>query len=326
MEEKRPDAAVDLLRNSYSESDKHLAYGMWKSALHHIRMDEKYRNFFLYDQIEKLASEATSREDQSRLHNLNLLSTNNICNIIHQHNSRPYLIDLETDMRLKQLKPMAPEYYEFVLPQDYIDAYVTHIRARDDTILNREAAPSEDYVMTKEERNRVVGIARGVIMSSYQPLQRTKDYVDLLNALMVVTGRRSYEVAQTMSMEPVEGFNYQANFSGLQKKSEAGPKPILIAYPDVDRCLGLVRDYRTYESNRAYSSRMSSAIAVSAKRLWGRKIAHSHKRNIYVDEGFDDREYNKFYPNLVKQHWAGMALGHVVRLRVTDRYQLMSTA
>lgn len=287
--------------------------------------DESFRNFKFHDELHELSLEATSMSDIQKLDDLSWMTTSEIYNILSS--SRQFLNDILLDEKLKQLRPMCDEFYEFECPQ-HIQEEAMRIKEikLQEKMLGRKNA--EDLNITKGEIDYIVNVMTEKITSPR--IENERDYYDLANCLMLATGRRCVEVVKMMNLDPVNGNEYQAAFSGLAKtilNSNSGNRPILLPFRDILRSVNCLRSYKNFEDipNRMVSASVKSGILSSTKRLFGRKLTHTQKRNLYVILGYERRHTSRFYPSCMRHHWSAFALGHSPKMTDTDLYMLMKT-
>lgn len=326
-QEKDPLKALAVLRNAYpNREDSMRAMSMWKRVRMTILHHEANRNFSFPDQVREIIPTCT-REDQVKLEDLIEFPC------VEQHkilsSNLPYLGDLEADMLVKQCSPMMQEFYEFSFPDDMFIWAKELTAERNTKALYHKIKPQEDYNITREEINTIIEKCKDVI--SYPSISNSKKYYEMVVAIQILTGRRPTEILNAVTFYP-SSHRYQAQVTGLLKNTTRMDDiisiPLLAPFPNIERGFRMLREFKNFSdmTNVEISNGTHGSIDIATKRLFGRRLTHTQKRNIYCETAYDRRHTeNEFLPNVSKQVWIASALGHSLtsKLGTTERYQLM---
>lgn len=244
----------------------------------------------------------------------------------------PYLVNDAADSLLKEIRPCQDPFYEFVLPRQIM----REARAqREQRMLGQQYHMNHErdfYQFSVAEGQQYITTARSVLRNT---IDSPSSYYEMIAAVGFLTGRRNYEVMVTINLYPGPMI-LQANVVGLCKKGisrqyEAPvPIPLLAPYPEIDEALYKIRNYRSYEDRDCgvVSGNSSRGISRACKRLFGRVLSHTQKRNMYSELAYRDKENNGFCvgnQSCSKNAWVAAALGHVPNFGGhTCRYQTMT--
>lgn len=301
---------------------------MWKRVRMTLLHNESNRNLMFPDQVRELLP-TCSRQDQVLLEDLIDMPCVEQHKIIESQN--PYLNDEEADMLLKACCPMMKEIYDFSFPSDMLLWYKELTQERDTKELFFSNKPSSEYIFSKEDIDKIINKCKDVIMSS--SITTNKKYYDMVVAVQILTGRRSTEVVNSATFLPSSHI-YQAQVTGLLKDSrridDVISIPLLAPFKDISRAFRMLREFKNYsdKTNVEISSATKSGIGGATKRLFGRRLTHTQKRNIYCETCYDRRyQENEFLlDTCTKQAWIATVLGHKLTsnmLTPTSRYQIM---
>lgn len=245
-----------------------------------------------------------------------------------------YLESPEADEALKQLRPVQDPVYDFVAPGPIMRAARVQREAR---IMGQQYHTNRErsfYRFSITEAEQYLSTARSVLRC---PVDSPSAYYELVASLGILTGRRNYEIMVTLGMYPGPTV-LQASVVGICKKAFGRERyetpcciPLLAPYDDVWNALEKLRAYRSYEVNddcTVVSGHSSKGISRACKRLFGRVLTHTQKRNIYSEMAYRDKENNGFRTganSCSKNAWIAAALVHVPSFRGhTCRYQAMT--
>lgn len=304
---------------------------MWKRVRYTILNDDSNRDpdFFHYIKMFFDSDSSIKFDDWQRIQDYVNMSLSQQHKIHSSKNS--YLEDEEYDCMLKGIDPVFPEFYEFVLPQNYLDYKSAKEEEKLFDAQFHASKPRSEYNLSSEE---VTDILTKIVQVLHSPeVNSSLSYYNTINALQLVSGRRNYEITTSLRFEPAS-HAYQARVSGLLKNDKARDEwiviPLLCCYDVFHRKMTEIRDYKDLsdlsivEANRV----CGSSIRNACKRLFGRHLTHTQKRNFYADLAWSSKERNGFLVgenSCSKLMWTMMALGHKMqRPTSTQRYQAMN--
>lgn len=264
---------------------------------------------------------------------------------------KAYFKDPEVDAAVKRVKPANPLLYDFVLPKEVQEARKEQIAKTAILHQQHRLKHKEEYVMPRAQVD-------GFINSSIQLLEsldsryntiieespteaacsrRVKQLAfDTVIALQMLTGRRNHEVLSSLKIQPKPECPYQAICTGILKndKLKADGRtytiPLLAHYHLIERGLQFVRKYIVIPETMTASvvnSMTSKNIITASKRLLGKELHHTQRRNLYIDTAWDRRKQNEFLSgqSCCKAVWTARGLSHCDPgvPSVTQRYQAM---
>lgn len=302
---------------------------MWKQARMFILHNEANRNFAFTDQVKDLIR-ICDRSDQVLLSDLIDMPC------VEQHkiieSSTPYLGDLEYDEYLKGLMVMMPEFYVFAFPSDMELWFKELEKDRNMKAMFHRLKPAAEYNFDKEEIDDIISTSKKILTRN--GIYTNKQYYEAVVAMQIATGRRSTEIVNSINIFP-SSHPYQAIVSGVLKDSrrfdEMIPIPLLAPYQDVERTYRQLREFKNMSgyTNVQIHAMTSSNITNASKRLFGRRLTHTQKRNIYCEVAYSLRHSENHFltESCSKEAWVASALGHKLHgllLTHTSRYQMMN--
>jgi hypothetical protein len=330
MEDQDPEGAVKLLLGFYDDhiNQSVAIYVYWSSIRQAIASDDKYRSRHYHSRLADLMSRV-SKDDYDRLavlYNAPLKSQHRV-----SIQKRQFLHNREHDQELKDIKPVKSYMYEFLLPQEIVtDAmHQNHLAMVEAQTHQRQ--PLETYHMTEAEAINIIETSIAVL---HENLVEEKDYWKNLVALQIVSGRRNYEILMSLEYNR-SSHPYQANVKGILKKKQMGEKdgvvytiPLLCTYDLFQKAMNRFRDIKDiYGTSKEISSMIGGKLNTACRRLFGRNLTHTQKRNVYSEMAWRRRLTENHYliddQSCSKSMWIINALAHDVTFSVHERYQTM---
>jgi hypothetical protein len=330
MEDHDPDGALKLLLSFYDDhiNQSVAIYGYWSSIRQAICSDDRYRSKHYHQRLASIMEKA-NQDDYDRLnvlYNAPLKAQHRI-----SIQKKPFLQDRVLDRELKDLKPVKSYMYDFVLPPDIVaDAmhqnHLSMIEAQ-----SHQRQPLDSYKMSEAQAIDIIETSIGVL---HDPLVEEKDYWKNMVALQILSGRRNYEILMTLNYSRAS-HPFQANVSGILKKrsfedvdTETYTIPLLCSYDLFHKAMDRFRDVRDiYGTPKELSSMIGGKLNTACKRLFGRRMTHTQKRNLYSEMAFRRRHTENHYlindQSCSKSMWIINALAHDVSFSVHERYQTM---
>lgn len=330
MEDRDPDGAMKLLLSFY---DDHLQqssaiYVYWSSIRQAICSEEKYRSRRYFSRLSELMTRA-NKDDYDRLkvlYNAPLKSQHRV-----SIQKKPFLQDRQLDSDLKDIKPVQSIMYDFVLPPE-ITADAMHQNHLSMLEAQRhQRKPLETYHMSLQEAEDIIETSIAVL---HENLVTEKDYWKNVVALQILSGRRNYEILVTLNYRRAS-HPYQANVSGLLKKKQLGDVdtvvytiPLLCTYDTFQKAMNRLRDVKDiYGDPKDISSMIGGKMDTACRHLFGRKLTHTQKRNVYSEMAWRKRYSENNYliddQSCSKAMWIVNALAHDITFSVHERYQTM---
>lgn len=338
VQNKNPEEAMSFLLSQYPNQiqSARSIYSMW-SRVRKIMLDEELvANPSYHSEIARIGKLVSSQEDLDRI--IRLLSSS----LTDQHrvsiSSRPFLDDQDLDDELKACDPCNDLFHRFQLPEHIIKAKFSQELQR--TRLNQQHAlrPREDYKLSEEELFDMFSKVDDRLTFS-ESIITSKQYYDVIVCLQLASGRRNFEIISTLEYRPGPT-SYQAIVSGICKNQNLEmheniiPEytiPLNVDYKTFSKAMNAVRTYKPLyemtpsEVNSSYGAR----ILAASERLFGRRLTHTQKRNIYVEKAYRMRNVNQFCSgaqSCSRHMWAAKALCHTTSISTdcTQRYQAMT--
>lgn len=310
-------------------------YSMW-TRVRKIMLDEELvcSDYYL-PRLQKLIDEAILEEDKVKL--TKLMS----CSLSDQHkvsiSTTPFLQDEEMDDWLKSLEPCDMLFHRFQLPTEVSTERFRQEQKRAKLNQEHRLKARSAYKISDAELEEIFAKAADVVQFA-PDITNTKKYYEVIVALQLVSGRRNFEIMSSLEYHPGP-HPYQAIVSGICKKTidelvegieEEYIIPLTVEYRLFKKAMDEVRKFKSLHglSPSEVNSSFGTSVLAASDRLFGRRLTHSQKRNLYVEKAYKMRNVNQFCvgeQSCSKHRWAAMALCHAsVRAPdVTQRYQTM---
>lgn len=310
-------------------------YSMW-ARVRKILLDEElvWNDYYLV-RLQKLIEEANLEEDRVKMTKLmsgSLMDQHKV-----SYSTTPFLTDPDMDDWLKSLDPCDILFYRFQLPTSIVTERFKQEGARAKLNQEHRLKSRNAYKITEEKMEEMFDIASEVVQFSTE-ITSTKKYYETIVALQLVSGRRNYEIMSSLDYHPGP-HPYQAIVSGICKKhleeliegvEEEHVIPLTVEYRLFEKAMNAVRKFRTFRglSPTEVNSSYGNCILAASDRLFGRRLTHTQKRNLYVEKAYKMRNVNQFCvgnESCSRYQWAANALCHVSNSApgVTQRYQAM---
>ena len=328
---KDPDQATQLLTSSYSADQSISMYSTWSRVRQHIAKDPINRNKYYFYRLEQLMKhDGLPPEDFLKLESLKESP------LYYQHrvqsSRRKYLSSDVHDKWLHLIPALIAPVYKFVLPETIVSTRkcILSQRAKMDQTHCRKI--KSEYKCSDVQLQDWINISKATVASI--PVVSTKQYYEVIVSLQLLTGRRNYEIINSLEIKPVIDNKYQAHVCGILKRGlkneETDIIPINEEFVIIDHALRSLREFkRLLGDPSAVNSQVGGSIAKASLRLFNRKLTHTQKRNLYVEVAWREREKkNKFCvgeESCSRTVWVGKALGHKFTPIVTlsNRYDAL---
>lgn len=241
---------------------------------------------------------------------------------------KPVLRSAWADEELKSISPLFEAFMDFCVP-----AKIARHRSdlRFDVDMAKHTAVRPNYILTHVEADKIRKIAVAVLHEETQAPQTMMEALRLLSALQIVSGRRNFEIVHSL-VATSNGKPFQCHVSGLCKQTpvEETDIPLLVECDVFLRRLAQLREFQPLSgisSSRQLTHR-GQQIKDAGKKLFGRAMSHTQKRNLYVELAWARRfEENQFLVedgHCSKMLFVKKALGHQIQQWTpTDAYQTM---
>lgn len=268
-----------------------------------------------------MSNEGVTKEDREKL--ISLLKSN----LRQQHrvytSRKKYLTDEKLDALLKQIPACVSSLYEFVLPESLLKERKRQLMERAMQDQRHERKSRAEYTFELADANAYLSAANVQLKKAFDKAALTKhdEYYDLVVALQLVSGRRNYEIMKSLIVSKAS-HPYQATVSGICKRDslrdyayEPQNIPLLCPFDLFESCLVILREFQEfYGTSSQTNSFVSGRIASASKRVFGRKLTHTQKRNIYVELAYLRREEENHFlignQSCSKAVWVARALCH----------------
>ena len=332
-----PEGASEYMLSQYPDKKRsaRAIYSMW-TRVRKIMLDEELvcSDYYL-PRLENLINEANLEEDKVKLRKLMA------CSLSDQHkvsiSTTPFLVDDEMDDWLKSLEPCDMLFHRFQLPSDVCNERFRQERSRAKLNQEHRLKARSAYKISEADLEQMFNTAADVVQFA-EPITNTKKYYEVVVALQLVSGRRNYEIMSSLDYHPGPNI-FQAIVSGICKKTidelvegieEEYIIPITVEYKVFKSAMDAIRKFKSLRglSPSEVNSSYGASVLAASDRLFGRRLTHSQKRNLYVEKAYKMRNVNQFCVgehSCSKHRWAAMALCHasVQTPDVTQRYQAM---
>lgn len=204
-------------------------------------------------------------------------------------------------------------FYDFVVPPELQEACRRDRQKRVKENHSHHYKPSKEYHFSMEEiaEMRTTAITW---CGADQDWNKRVNSMRLLEALGFLTGRRKWELCQTLKIRSVPQTEYQAEVRGIGKKlfdMEWRRIPLLAPLPVI--VMGLMKVRRYAHTQGDYGC---------AKKLFPR-LTHTRYRDIYATLAYEERDRNGFHPESCSElWWKSQALGNDL-MTYTKHYATM---
>jgi hypothetical protein len=314
-EERDGEKASNYFNAFYEVRPARAAYNAFHQVRKLIYDNDCNRNKYYEDRVLAFIeshSDRLTEDDQAKLKKL-LRSSLRYQNQVENGRYR-FLSSQDLDIELRNIRSCIAPLYKFLLPVDVRTQALSILSTRRKSGKDRE--DRTEFKISKSQIDDIIEVARNRI-KTYTITRRTNQYPELLMSLMILTGRRSVEVAMMTSFIKVENEPYQAIVTSLSKErfpdeGRSGTIPLLAPFDDIMNALKSVRDFKQFKSHRDFDRRACSLLPKASLRLFGIKLSHSLRRNIYLEASYSRREMENHFMiqdhAVVKRQWMSYAL------------------
>lgn len=290
--------------------DARRAYSAWSRTRGILFHDNTNANPDYPAEIEMLAEEYPDYRD--RLMDL-LTKPLPARHKVESIKNQSYTDDPEVDAVLKEIRPLQPYFYEFMLPEDI------NQRARDGMVERRGELQSQHRgTFTVEEANQIMDTAIGYIRSHHH-VHTVADVIRLGICVALLTGRRISEVMERATFSPTP-HPFQIRVKGLAKMRDYADDPNEYVVPTlmpVEELLRAIAIIRSSGKNTSYSN-----TTAYYKQVFGRTLGHDKSRSLYLELAWSRRMHeNQFRTDLSRNDWQGAAIVHGVQHSSLSHYQ-----
>ncbi len=294
------------------------------NAYHQIRKqvydDDNNRNKYYFDRVatfmEDYKDELTE-EDVFKLKRLLRLPLNKQNQI--EHSFKSYLSTRQLSLKLREIRTCIAPLYDFKMPPDWKSQATRQVKARREILQGVSTTRENEghFKLSNEQLMDIIIKAREIV-DSPTITKKTKEYPNLIVSLMILTGRRLVEVCKTMTLLPVEGNEFQARVDGIAKRREdqqgilSDVIPLLHPLSKIQEALESARRHKQYTSNEECALKMASCTTAATTRLFGCRLSHTARRNIYLEAAYENKEKESRFlvgdHAVSKRQWMNMAL------------------
>lgn len=196
-----------------------------------------------------------------------------------------------------------PVFADFKVPPAIMEA---HSEYRQSLILknhqhdHKEAAK---YSYSEQEVDEMIQWAKDFCENDELDFTVRKNSLNMLEACCILTGRRKWELCNTLEMRSSYVSDYQAIVSGIAKdfsrQNLERPIPLLAPIATVAKGIVKLRKYKHVMGDYCQS--------MKSKRF--PKLSHTMYRDIYCKRAWRDRAINQFMPQQCSEiYWCSQAL------------------
>lgn len=298
--------------------------------------DDNNRHPNFYNAVDSLFDDDYAFDDKDKItafRNMRLQDQHKISEM-----NKPYLQDELEDNILKGIPVLIQEFYQFVLPDEVMIQHFKERKEKDMKRLQHKTKPTDFYNIDKEKIDAILAQAKDIL--TWPAPTTNVAYLDTINALNILTGRRNIEIVKLSDFKP--GPNpYQALVNNLAKQTgdflstEYRAIPLLAPYDSIKTKFDQLRAFQDLSEMPNHEvSVMMANLSKRAHRLFGVKLVHTQKRQIYAELAWSQRHQNQFTmdsndpeTSSSKYLFMAKALGHNIPigyLPATIAYQTMN--
>lgn len=193
----------------------------------------------------------------------------------------------------KEVRIIKDPFYDFKCPERIVVASALDKKRKIEEDHDHKTHKPEDYHFTMDEVDDYVKQAIEFCESDLDWSRRSNS-LRLLEAIGLLTGRRKWEIASSLKIRSVPGFDYQAEVRGIGKKlfeSDWRKIPLLAPIDVVVAAISKARRHAHVQGSYC-----------SGKKLFPR-LTHTRYRDIYCARAYRDRKENGFHPDSCSEIW-----------------------
>ena len=235
----------------------------------------------------------------------------------------------------KAITPVQAPFYDFKLPAEIGELRRKRVNENDEARQAHKIGEKSTYEISVIDAIGIVEKAREVILDNIGSIT---DWYNNVAAIQILSGRRTYEVICSLFYTPAS-LPFQANVVGIAKKHqlkvdgyEQHTIPLLCPYSEFEKAMDRIRQYKPYNPDTDDATEItpmhSRSIATATKRLFGRRLNHTQKRNLYAEMAWRRRHIENLFligeQSCSKHTWFSRALCHDFNLETTSRYQILN--
>ena len=195
--------------------------------------------------------------------------------------------NIQASKELRMITCVPEIFNMYVLPAEY------GMRAKAREVAHREAKHSNPINISNLDS----------IVARARDWRDIKHPWELVSCALILSGRRPCEVVHTMTWEPDGAFT--AYIQGLAKQDKDNAViPLLCPYEEFDELMTKIREHELPTAS------LTHRLRPAFERVFGQWLAHSQRRNIYGEAGYQMRHVTGFLPTATKIMWIDKALAH----------------
>jgi len=230
--------------------------------------------------------------------------------------------------RMKNIRVVKPEFYDFVLPESFtVAALQSKTQRRMNSQLHMHHERSY-YNFTDLEVEEMIQKSVTCLTNSSSENFRI---FNVLASLQIVTGRRKCELISTATIKLMPGEPFQMKISGFAKMDKVDVLdiegndervvPLLCRYELVNHGINLLRKHIEMLGPPGNHRRR---LDLTQTKMFGRRLVHTQYRGVYIAAAFKNRKINNFYPDVSRDLFNVYALGHKPQFTTTQAYSLIN--
>ncbi len=321
--------AIELLLSLYEDpfEDAEKIYNRWKKIRRKILSDtdDKYINVHYDDSIQHIMTLSKIHDptlfDFGLLRNLLLSSTAEKHNISNNTKSSIFK-SREIYEMFKTVKPLHDNFYEFHLPEEI---QILKDQSVDEKKLLKQKhlrSRSNIFQLNEDTLREWKNIALEIISDDSSFVFRNIGQV--IAALQILCGRRNHEILNCMSIVSSGPTIYSAKIKNLAKQlqgmqsDESIVIPLLCHYETFKTAVERIRNLEPEAG--AVRPYLVTKISKATEDLFGRRLDHTTKRNVYCELCWLYRSLHNCYTTYSKKAFFATVLGHQYNFDTTDQY------
>lgn len=321
--------AIELLLSMYEDpfESAETIYNRWKKIRRRIinDRDNQYINVHYDDAIQHIMVLSKMHDptlfDYGLLRNLLLSSTAEKHNISNNTKSSIFKSKEIYEM-FKSVKPLHPNFYEFHLPEEL---QILKDQAVDEKkILKQKHLRSRSNVFEINEATlrEWKNIALEIVSDEKSYTFRNLGHV--IASLQLLCGRRTHEILNCMTIVSSGPTTHSAKIKNLAKQlrglesDEILVIPLLCHFETFKLAIEKIRNLEPEAG--AVRPYLVTKISKATEDLFGRRLDHTTKRNVYCELCWLYRSLHNCYTTYSKKAFFATILGHQYHFDTTDQY------
>ena len=287
MDEDRVQEAIDHITTMTSQDAPGRSYQVFKNIRTKILRNSIWQRKEGFDELKELLTQ-TYGPDKSLGE---FLLTLPLHNIHWAQTKSSFFSDPVIQEKFKSIRFMKDPFYTFDAPEHIKVLAKGYVSVMSEENHMHKRRPAQEYQFTETEIEGMVDQAKAFV-ESHTDWKNRRNSLMLLDCLCLLTGRRKWELCETLKIKTVPGNDYQANICGIGKTTIHTLNhntwhtiPLLAPVQTIVSGIANLRRYPHYPGKYNYF-----------KPIFPR-MRHTCYRNLFSYYAYKHKDQNKFLVN-----------------------------